>query len=95
MLPQVVSLNEQEHERKRLLVAVDDAQKVPGIVVREVLLSACPATTHSQHISEDGVEDEAELLLGDELDEVRAEVRVARPRLGKERRGVHPGVEKG
>lgn len=87
MLPQVVSLDEEEDGGERLFVPIDDAQKVSWIVVSEVLVDVSDqrmVETHGQHVAEDWVEHETQLLLRDEFDEVRPEVCIARARVGEE-----------
>jgi hypothetical protein len=84
----MMPLKEKKHQRKCLLMPVYDTEKVSRIMLSEILKIASAtapivrsAQTHSQDIAEHRVKNTPQLLLGDDFDQVRAEVGVAWPRL--------------
>lgn len=75
MLPEVMPFYEQQQCRECLLMPVYDAQEVPRVAVGEVLPSAgTRATTHRQHIAKHRMQHKPQLLLWNQLDQMRSQV---------------------
>lgn len=75
MLPQMMLFQKQQDQSKCLLVSVHDAEEVARVMLREVLAASASrksgSATHRQNISKNGMQNRPQLLLGNELDQMR------------------------